>query len=402
MGRVIVSGIVFLLVQLLNYGLLIHRVEPFMYQFYLIAWWSYVVCLDMALCRRGRPATVLNGRLAYLVIVSCAFWCLFELLNVRLQNWFYINLPRFTPLRFAGYLVAFGTVIPAILVTKEAVSRMLPPFACRRFSLKGYPIKAITASALMLVLVLLFPRHLFPFAWVFLAPVTDALNYARGFPSFMRDLEEGSPGRLIATLIAGLLCGILWEAWNYWAVAKWIYTVPFFENAKIFEMPVLGYLGFPLFAVETVSFLDLLQNSRAFATHQLRTAALALCLSAVTFMLIDRHTVFSFAAPVGDLTFISGTMRAHLEEAGIRTSHAVDGALLEPHQRAMLDLVHMKGLGLVAFRKLADQGISDTYGVSAMSVSRFGAVVGEMNPRRVRVFLKAARESAKKAAVTEP
>lgn len=218
----------------------------------------------------------------------------------------------------------------------------------------------------------------------------------------MRDLEEGSPGRLIATLLSGLVCGILWEAWNYWAVAKWIYTVPFFENTKIFEMPVLGYLGFSLFAVETISFLNLIQNSRVFAAHQLRTAALALCLSAVTFMLIDRHTVFSFAAPVGDLTFISGTMRAHLEETGIRTSHGVHGALLEPHERDMLDLVHLNGLGLEATRRLADQGISNTDGVSAMSASRFGAVVGEENPRRVRVFLRAARESAKKAAVTEP
>jgi len=42
----------------------------------------------------------------------------------------------------------------------------------------------------------------------------------------------------------------LWEFWNYWALTKWTYTVPFFGNVKIFEMPVLGFLGFPPFAVE--------------------------------------------------------------------------------------------------------------------------------------------------------
>ena len=28
------------------------------------------------------------------------------------------------------------------------------------------------------------------------------------------------------------------------------HTVPYFGNVKIFEMPVLGYLGFPPFAIE--------------------------------------------------------------------------------------------------------------------------------------------------------
>ena len=35
-----------------------------------------------------------------------------------------------------------------------------------------------------------------------------------------------------------------------WAISKWTYTVPYFGNVKIFEMPVLGFLGFPPFAIE--------------------------------------------------------------------------------------------------------------------------------------------------------
>ncbi len=46
------------------------------------------------------------------------------------------------------------------------------------------------------------------------------------------------------------MCGVLWEFWNYWATTKWTYTVPYAGNVKIFEMPVLGYLGFPPFALE--------------------------------------------------------------------------------------------------------------------------------------------------------
>ena len=55
---------------------------------------------------------------------------------------------------------------------------------------------------------------------------------------------------VLALLASGFVCGFLWEFWNYWALSKWTYTVPYFGNIKIFEMPVLGFLGFPPFAVE--------------------------------------------------------------------------------------------------------------------------------------------------------
>ena len=48
------------------------------------------------------------------------------------------------------------------------------------------------------------------------------------------------------------MCGVLWEFWNYWAETKWLYTVPLPEwlRIQLFEMPVIGFLGFPPFAVE--------------------------------------------------------------------------------------------------------------------------------------------------------
>jgi hypothetical protein len=50
--------------------------------------------------------------------------------------------------------------------------------------------------------------------------------------------------------VAGVVCGIVWEFWNYWARTKWIYAVPILPELKIFEMPLLGYGGFPAFAIE--------------------------------------------------------------------------------------------------------------------------------------------------------
>ena len=54
----------------------------------------------------------------------------------------------------------------------------------------------------------------------------------------------------IPETLSGLLCGVLWEFWNYWAVTRWTYTVPYASDLKVFEMPVDGYLGFLPFALE--------------------------------------------------------------------------------------------------------------------------------------------------------
>jgi len=76
------------------------------------------------------------------------------------------------------------------------------------------------------------------------------LNARLGAESLWADWRAGRRGRLINLVLSGFLCGVLWEFWNYWARAKWIYSVPIMERLKIFEMPLPGYFGFPAFALE--------------------------------------------------------------------------------------------------------------------------------------------------------
>ena len=57
----------------------------------------------------------------------------------------------------------------------------------------------------------------------------------------------------LAACAGGLICGFLWEFWNYWAVAKWVYKLPFLGATlryHYFEMPVVGLLGFIPFGME--------------------------------------------------------------------------------------------------------------------------------------------------------
>jgi len=89
-----------------------------------------------------------------------------------------------------------------------------------------------------------------PLVWIGWALLLEPLNYWRGRPSWLADLAGGDASRVLSLLGSGLVCGFLWEFWNYWALTKWTYTVPYPPAVKLFEMPVLGYLGFLPFALE--------------------------------------------------------------------------------------------------------------------------------------------------------
>ena len=82
----------------------------------------------------------------------------------------------------------------------------------------------------------------------------DPINLLFGRPSILRDWSNGRWGRTLALGAGGLLCGFLWEFWNFWAGTKWVYHLPFlgsWEHVKYFEMPIPGLLGFIAFGIET-------------------------------------------------------------------------------------------------------------------------------------------------------
>ena len=254
--------------------------------------------------RRALPENRALDRLqqasSRLVTISCGFWCLFELENVRLQNWFYINVPSSEAVRFSGYFLAFGTVIPAIYLTAELIGSILPLLAIRPFRLRRYGTYAVPLGIFCLLFSLAFPVYCFSLAWVFLAFIIDGYNYRKGYASLAGELERGSLNRIAAVACAGLVCGIFWEFWNYWAVTKWIYTVPFFESFKLFEMPAPGFLGFPLLALETAAFLTLMGSSPFLAGSRWLVCAFTLAFCLAAFVLIDRYTVFSRTASVAE------------------------------------------------------------------------------------------------------
>jgi hypothetical protein len=389
-----------LISHLVGYYLLFSRAEPFQYYFYLVVWWSYIVLLDTLYARRRGMHLVLNGNLFFFICISCGYWCFFEILNLRLQNWFYVNLPDSVLFRYPGYFLAFGTVIPAIYLTGKLLHETV--FLNRtstRTKVKGYPYYALFLGTLSLILTALFPVYCFPLAWAFAALILDGYNYLKGSRSLMGDLEEGRPGRLLAAMASGLICGVLWETWNYWNVAKWVYIVPFFGRARIFEMPVAGYLGFIAFGIETETFMDLLSGMDLPKRRLATLAAGAVVLSLCAFPLIDRYTVFSHAAPVEKLSFLSPEKVRSFEQKGVWTSHGIDPSSLEPSEKEALQLIHLKGLGVEAYTKLAGRGIGTIEGLSRSDADLLSQIIDDRTGRRSRVFIEAAKDYLRKKAI---
>lgn len=216
--------------------------------FYIPAWWSLLALL--AGLNRSLGAREYLG----MSLVSVPFWLAYELLNLRLENWEYHGLPPLLPIRWAGYALAFATVLPAVAEVTAAVDARWPPgrgWGRRPWLVSDSASAASTAlGVLCLMLCGLWPRLFFPLAW---APAFLLCEHvvARERPrrSWLAGLAGGSPRQFTSLLLGGLLCGLLWESLNYWSGAKWRYTVPWPTGPKLFEMPWLGFLGFPPFAL---------------------------------------------------------------------------------------------------------------------------------------------------------
>ena len=103
--------------------------------------------------------------------------------------------------------------------------------------------------------------------WLGFIFLLDPINRRLGWESIAEDFRAARYDRLKNLILSGFLCGVLWEFWNYWARAKWVYTVPIMEHLKIFEMPVPGYLGFPAFAFECFTMYEFVRRALGLRGH---------------------------------------------------------------------------------------------------------------------------------------
>ncbi|HUJ80055.1 MAG TPA: hypothetical protein VLY45_07055 [Nitrospiria bacterium] len=316
----VISGFSAAAVMITVHLLLVLRREPALTWFYPLVWWSYIFIVDAVVFRReGRSLIWIHGRridprFLLMAAWSAVIWLIFEAFNLRLDNWWYHNVPANQAVRWTGTLISFGTVVPLLAETE----RWLASLGCcerapvpRLVVTSGLLVALETAGAFMLLACLLAPRHAFPLVWGGFVLLIDPVNYRAGAPSLLRDWESGDRGRPYRLLLSGLIAGLLWELWNFWAVARWSYTVPFIGGWKLFEMPALGFLGFPPFALEAFALYQFVcrpwgvgiwpessfaPSNRPPVAVSWLTAAVVLLVCLIILRAIDHHTILSYAS----------------------------------------------------------------------------------------------------------
>jgi hypothetical protein len=293
-------------IHLLAFVLMLARVEPFYSQFYIFAWWSFIVFLSGFNHLLGRNSLIFDHpREAWWVFLfSAPFWLFFEIFNFRLENWNYVGVQYSVYIRWPGYFVAFGTVLPGIFEVATLLKNLGVATRIRSRGVRitsSLLIRFVLLGLLMMIGSLAAPQWMFPFVWLGLIFVLDPVLYwsAAKEESFSGQAEKGDYSLLVRLLLAGLVCGILWEFWNFWAGSKWIYSVPKLAFLKIFEMPILGYFGFPPFALECyLAYRLFVRFRRRFFNRMILVRVgvvlLGIIYCVLVFRGIDRYTVWTF------------------------------------------------------------------------------------------------------------
>jgi len=220
-------------------------------------WLGYCLTVDAWVAKRKGHSMLLRNSRAWLglFLISIPVWWLFELLNLRAQNWFYDGREHFSDLQYAFIAsINFSTVIPAVFGTAELTGsfawlRNMPNKTC--FSLTSKKVIIIfSAGWLMLALLLIWPQYFFVFMWLSVSFIVEPINVWLGNRSLLNTLSKGNWKTVLALWTGVLICGFFWEMWNYYSYPKWLYSVPYVNFAPIFEMPLIGYLGYLPFSLE--------------------------------------------------------------------------------------------------------------------------------------------------------
>jgi hypothetical protein len=228
-------------------------------------WLGYCLTIDGLVFWRMGTSLLMRGWRRYvgLFLVSAPVWWLFELLNLRTQNWVYLGTEIYNPMQYAFWTtLSFSTVIPAVFGSAELFASF--GFLKRLKPGPVIPTDKRTTFAffllgwVMLISMLAWPNLFFPFLWLSLYFILEPVNLWMGNRSLANWTRNGDWRPVLSLWLGVLLTAFFWEMWNYYSFPKWIYQIPWGDWLHIFEMPLLGYGGYLPFALELYALYHLL------------------------------------------------------------------------------------------------------------------------------------------------
>lgn len=262
-------GYLGLLMILLVQANFLVKLEPFAEWYIPIVWYGYILFVD-SLVHMIKGRSLISSRFSefvFMCALSLPFWLIFEMYNIFTVSWIYMNYEWYV------HLFDFTTIMPAVLETFMLfralgigegmdVTKELRKRAARGFVHMTAMGSLIAIGTVAVLVPLIIPILGFPFMWFGLFLLLDPLSYVSGRPSLIHKFGIGQRSILLQLFCAGIVMGFFWEFWNFMAIPKWVYNLPMYAvpGIKLFEMPLLGYLGYLPFAAETFLFYSFFRS----------------------------------------------------------------------------------------------------------------------------------------------
>jgi len=232
-------------------------------------WVCFIGCVNALIFRSENQCPLMTAPLRFsgLFCVSALFWWVFEYLNRFVGNWYYSGSQYPACQYFILATLSFSIVLPAVESMKAYLltfDRFKNGFRhCRPFGkMDSRPLALymIIPSCVLLALISVFPDALFCLVWI--CPFFIFLGFwilsGRQPPFF--GVITGDFTQVVAYALAALVCGVFWELFNMYSLARWQYTIAYVNVAHVFEMPVLGYAGYLPFGLECAVIIDLVMK----------------------------------------------------------------------------------------------------------------------------------------------
>ncbi len=222
-------------------------------------WVSFIVVVNALCYRKSGYCMMISrpGNFLLLFPVSAIFWWFFEYLNRFVQNWYYLGV-YFPPWEYFLYAtLSFSTVLPAVLGVRDLMlsfswlqTGFINFLKIEQVKSKQVATTSLILSGVGLLGIGVWPDYLFPLLWISPFFIIISVMTLFGENHALSDIAGGDWRVVISSALAALICGYFWEMWNYFSLARWVYSVPFVHRFEIFKMPILGYAGYFPFGLE--------------------------------------------------------------------------------------------------------------------------------------------------------
>src|SRR3989344_5308533 len=165
-----VIGIILIVLVELNF---FFKSQPFASRYFIFVWLGYILTIDALNYKLRKNSLLMNNTSSFigLFFLSAIFWWVFELMNLKVNNWNYNGINGISIFSNGIWkTIYFSTVLPGFFETYELIRNIhlfdkLKLHKKHKIS-KEFLLSMIIIGAICFVLPLVLPKYFYPLIWL--------------------------------------------------------------------------------------------------------------------------------------------------------------------------------------------------------------------------------------------